>query len=114
LESLITKPEVEAKLLIRLQKKVDTYSPDIAADGDSPKPSSVKELKKPNGGKIDTDGVLDLYESYIIPLTKEVEVSDFHALATGVNTASHQVDYLLHRLDGMDEETVERIKKKDF
>jgi len=81
LESLITKPEVEAKLLIRLQKKVDTYSPDIAADGDSP--SSVKELKKPNGGKIDTDGVLDLYESYIIPLTKEVEVSDFHVLATG-------------------------------
>ena len=52
-------------------------------DGDSPKPSSVKELKKPNGGKIDTDGVLDLYESYIIPLTKEVEVSDFHVLATG-------------------------------
>lgn len=38
----------------------------------------------------------------------------FMSLQQGVNTASHQVDYLLHRLDGMDEETIERIKKKDF
>jgi len=81
LEALITKPEVEAKLLTRLQKKVDTYSPDIAADDDSP---NSKELKKPNGGKIDTDGVLDLYESYIIPLTKEVEVRNSHVLALRV------------------------------
>jgi len=84
LEALITKPEVEAKLLVRLQKKVETYSPDIAADDDSPKSSGVKESKKPNGGKIDTDGVLDLYESYIIPLTKEVEVGNSHVLASRV------------------------------
>ncbi|KAF5360809.1 hypothetical protein D9756_004903 [Leucocoprinus leucothites] len=94
LEALITKPEVEMKLLGRLQKKVETYSPDIAADGDAPKANGFKKL---NGEKIDTDGVLDLYESYIIPLTKEVEV-----------------DYLLHRLDGMDEEMIERLRKKDF
>lgn len=65
LEALITKPEVERRLLLRLQKKAATYAQDIAADG---------ELSV-NGLKIDVDGVVDLYESYIIPLTKEVEVS---------------------------------------
>lgn len=78
LEALITKPEVEMKLLGRLQKKVETYSPDIAADGDSaPKTNGINGFRKLNGGKIDIDGVLDLYESYIIPLTKEVEVIVF-------------------------------------
>ena len=72
LEALITKPEVERKLLARLQKKAETYGQDIAAD---------VELAGINGkmngtSKIDVDGVVDLYESYIIPLTKEVEVRD--------------------------------------
>lgn len=67
LEGLITKPEVERKLLLRLKKKASTYAQDIAADG---------ELNSNANGatKIDVDGVVDLYESYIIPLTKEVEV----------------------------------------
>jgi hypothetical protein len=66
---LITKPEVERKLLVRLQKKAATYAQDIV---DS-EPSGNAPL---NGryNKIDVDGVVDLYESYIIPLTKEVEV----------------------------------------
>jgi len=73
LEALITKPEVERKLLLRLQKKATTYAQDIIADGEQLPVS-------PNGkavisSKIDVDGVVDLYESYIIPLTKEVEVS---------------------------------------
>ncbi|KAF9441535.1 chorismate mutase [Macrolepiota fuliginosa MF-IS2] len=98
LEALITKPEVELRLLGRLHKKVETYSQDIAADGDSaPKINGANGFRRLTGGKIDIDGVLDLYESYIIPLTKEVEV-----------------DYLLHRLDGMDEEMIERLRKKDF
>lgn len=98
LEALITKPEVELRLLGRLHKKVETYSQDIAAEGDSaPKINGANGFRRLNGGKIDIDGVLDLYESYIIPLTKEVEV-----------------DYLLHRLDGMDEEMIERLRKKDF
>ncbi|XP_006462580.1 hypothetical protein AGABI2DRAFT_193694 [Agaricus bisporus var. bisporus H97] len=98
LEALITKPEVEMKLLGRLQKKVETYSPDIVADSDSSsKTNGLNGLRKLNNGKIDIDGVVDLYESYIIPLTKEVEV-----------------DYLLHRLDGLDEETIEMLRKKDF
>lgn len=72
LEALITKPEVERKLLLRLQKKAATYAQDIALDGDL----KVNDGGTINGvGKIDVDGVVDLYESYIIPLTKEVEVS---------------------------------------
>ena len=64
LDALITKPEIERKLLQRLQKKAATYAQEIGIEAD-------------NGGannKIDVDGVVDLYESYIIPLTKEVEV----------------------------------------
>lgn len=65
LDALITNPEVERKLLLRLQKKAATYAQDIV-EGDG------KYLSAKN--KIDVDGVVDLYESYIIPLTKEVEV----------------------------------------
>ena len=86
LERLITKPEVERKLLLRLQKKAATYAQDLGPDGDPiPPPTNGKG---PNGvvngngygklgdlAKLDVDGVVDLYESYIIPLTKEVEVS---------------------------------------
>ena len=72
LHALISKPDVEKKLLLRLKKKAATYSQDIV-DGDN------KDVNcKPN--KIDVDGVVDLYESYIIPLTKEVEVRIFFDL----------------------------------
>jgi len=65
LEALITKPEVERRLLQRLRKKATVYAQDLAADG-SP--------NQDGAGKIDVDGVAELYEHYIIPLTKEVEV----------------------------------------
>jgi len=42
--------------------------------------------------KIDVEGVRDLYESYIIPLTKEVEV-----------------DYLLQRLKGLSKEQIDAL-----
>jgi chorismate mutase len=72
LEALITKPEVERKLLLRLQKKATAYAQDFGIEGEL----MVNGNGKANGsGKIDVDGVVDLYESYIIPLTKEVEVS---------------------------------------
>ncbi|KAF5369465.1 hypothetical protein D9758_002736 [Tetrapyrgos nigripes] len=88
LEDLITKPEVERKVLQRLQIKAATYAQDFSSDG------------SPNGtvngnGKLDVDGVMELYESYIIPLTKEVEV-----------------DYLLHRLDGLSEDDIQRLAHK--
>jgi len=86
LRALITKPEVEKRLLLRLQKKAATYAQDIV-DGDS------KDVNS-KANKIDVDGVVDLYESYIIPLTKEVEV-----------------DYLLCRLDGLSKEEIDTLSK---
>ncbi|KAG6897637.1 hypothetical protein C0992_012616, partial [Termitomyces sp. T32_za158] len=81
LEDLITKPEVERKLLIRLQKKAATYAQDIGIDTEilpdgSPKISGYGGVN--GSAKIDVDGVVDLYESFIIPLTKEVEVRSYH------------------------------------
>ena len=69
LDGLITKPEVEKKLLQRLRKKAATYAQDFTPDGDA-----VKDSIANGSAKIDVEGVVELYESYIIPLTKEVEV----------------------------------------
>ena len=69
LEALITKPEVERKLLQRLRKKASTYAQEFSSDGDAISNSHLN-----GSAKIDVDGVVELYESYIIPLTKEVEV----------------------------------------
>ena len=69
LDALITKPEVERKLLQRLRKKATLYAQDFAPDGEP--------VKDPGSSKIDVDGVVELYEHYIIPLTKEVEVRLF-------------------------------------
>ncbi|KAF9241120.1 chorismate mutase [Melanogaster broomeanus] len=87
LDALITKPEVERKLLLRLRKKAATYAQDFNPDGDAIANSNLND-----SAKIDVDGVVELYESYIIPLTKEVEV-----------------EYLLHRLDGMTEEEIDKL-----
>lgn len=62
------------------------------------------------GSKIDVDGVVDLYESYIIPLTKEVEVCTLLLFFFAINThVPYQVDYLLYRLDGLSEAEVEKL-----
>lgn len=66
MEALITKPEVEARLLQRLRKKAALYAQEFAPDGEP--------LGQSGALKIDVDGVVELYENYIIPLTKEVEV----------------------------------------
>ncbi|KAH9969470.1 chorismate mutase [Russula dissimulans] len=87
LAALITKPEVERRLLIRLRKKAMLYAQDFANDGE-PLPNGTSK------GKIDVDCVVDLYESYIIPLTKEVEV-----------------EYLLQRLDGLSQEEIEKLAR---
>jgi len=91
LEALITKPEVERKLLLRLRKKAATYAQDFGPDGDFKRDAegNVEAIK------IDVDGVVDLYESFIIPLTKEVEV-----------------DYLLQRLRGLSDADVDKLKQK--
>ncbi|KAF7314284.1 Chorismate mutase [Mycena kentingensis (nom. inval.)] len=91
LEALITKPEVERKLLVRLRKKAATYAQDFGPDGDFKRDAegNVEAIK------IDVDGVVDLYESFIIPLTKEVEV-----------------DYLLQRLKGLSDDDIDKLKQK--
>ena len=66
---------MELKLLRRLRKKAATYAQDFAPDGEALKDSVVN-----GSAKIDVDGVVDLYESYIIPLTKEIEVSRLHMI----------------------------------
>ncbi|KAK0221630.1 chorismate mutase [Armillaria fumosa] len=91
LEALITKPEVERKLLIRLQKKAETYAQGFASDGTTQLANGAA-----NGtSKIDVAGVVELYESFIIPLTKEVEV-----------------DYLLQRLVGLSDAEIDMLVKK--
>ncbi|KAF6755834.1 chorismate mutase [Ephemerocybe angulata] len=98
LEKLITKPEVERKLLLRLQKKAAIYAQDVGPDGEATglngngNADANGSAKLSASAKIDVDGVVDLYESYIIPLTKEVEV-----------------DYLLHRLDGLSQDDIDKL-----
>src|SRR5258708_15084073 len=81
LAALITNPEVERQLLVRLRKKAMLYAQDFASDGE-PLPNCTSK------GKIDVDCVGDLYESYIILLTKEIGArGHFSAIiqeATGV------------------------------
>ena len=82
LEALITKPEVEAALLRRVRNKAKQYGQDLGPDGH---PLAPPAGVKTNGdasisvgfaaGKIDVNFVVELYKDYIIPLTKEVEVS---------------------------------------
>ena len=67
LDALITKPEVERRLLQRLRKKAALYATNFTPDGEP-------ALDDAAARKIDVDGVVELYEHYIIPLTKEVEV----------------------------------------
>ncbi|PIL22496.1 hypothetical protein GSI_15185 [Ganoderma sinense ZZ0214-1] len=88
LEALITKPEVEKKLLQRLRSKASLYAINFTPDGEPLNDSATR--------KIDVDGVVELYEHYIIPLTKEVEV-----------------DYLLVRLDGLSKEEIEALASKE-
>lgn len=120
LAGLITKPEVERRLLQRLRKKASTYAQDYAPDGEPiPLASSANGNGSANGhggalGKLDVEGVVELYENYIIPLTKDVEVSDEIRVETRVDetyrrSSFHQVDYLLQRLDGLSEDEVEAL-----
>ncbi|KAG0030605.1 chorismate mutase aro7 [Podila clonocystis] len=74
---LLTNRTVEAALLRRLRRKAMIYGHDITENGD------IVLDQEPQDKKISPDVVVDLYERFVIPLTKEVEV-----------------DYLLQRLDG--------------
>ncbi|KAG8900712.1 chorismate mutase aro7 [Tulasnella sp. 403] len=134
LADLITKPAVERAVLHRLGKKATIYGADLGIDGERIKKSpksvlehhsahprapyktpqldrEVKDLSKGDSNsplstsgtlvdeeedmyewKIDVEEVKHLYEKWIIPLTKEVEV-----------------EYLIHRLDGMSQEEIDAL-----
>ncbi|KAJ3102420.1 chorismate mutase aro7 [Phlyctochytrium planicorne] len=76
IEELLTNKAVEERVLRRLRKKALIYGQEIEDDGEITLNVDTKNLKIP------LDVVTNLYEQYVIPLTKEVEV-----------------EYLLIRLD---------------
>lgn len=90
LEALITKPAVEAKLLVRLANKARVYGCEMDGDG--------RVIASPDGlrGRIDIEQVVGLYRDWVIPLTKDVEV-----------------DYLVRRLDGVAPERVARWMEEE-
>ncbi|KAJ3112733.1 chorismate mutase aro7 [Phlyctochytrium bullatum] len=80
IEDLLTNKAVEERVLRRLRKKAMIYGQEIEDDSTQPQGSSEdKPFKLP------LDVVTNLYEKFVIPLTKEVEV-----------------EYLLIRLDHPD------------
>ncbi|KAI0132676.1 chorismate mutase [Xylariales sp. AK1849] len=58
----ITNAAVEKQVLARLALKARTYGKDLSTNGDDTK------------SKIDVDKVVSMYENFVIPITKEVEV----------------------------------------
>jgi len=96
LAALITKPAVERAVLTRLGKKAVRYSEDLGPDGSGGHGAGGGDDDDvPAKWKIDVESIRELYESWIIPLTKEVEV-----------------EYLLHRLDGLTAEEIEELLKR--
>lgn len=65
LEALITKPAVEAALLVRLAGKAKVYGQDL---------DTLLAAGKQGTAKIDTEEVVRIYTQHIIPETKVVEV----------------------------------------
>nr|ODN83899.1 chorismate mutase [Cryptococcus depauperatus CBS 7841] len=88
LANLITKPAVEAKLLVRLANKARLYGCEMDADG---RVIEMPDEEMGNRGKIDLGAVVGMYKDWVIPLTKDVEV-----------------DYLIHRLDGVAQSQIDK------
>lgn len=74
IEELLTNRAVEERLLKRLKKKAMIYGQDIADDDAPPSEGGVPGSPTMGTFKIDLDLVVRLYEKYVIPLTKKVEV----------------------------------------
>lgn len=96
LAALITKPAVEAALLVRLGNKARLYGAELDAQGRL-KASSSDLIDgggdghgEKEGNRIKVEEVVKLYRDWVIPLTKDVEV-----------------DYLVHRLDGVSDEQIQ-------
>ncbi|KAJ9110774.1 hypothetical protein QFC20_002815 [Naganishia adeliensis] len=92
LAGLITKPAVEAALLVRLGNKAEIYGQELDPQGKLRKKGETQDGVAGNDAetRLDTDEVVALYRDWVIPLTKDVEV-----------------DYLIHRLDGVPQSQVD-------
>ena len=97
LAGLITKPEVEAKLLVRLANKARVYGCEMDANGHV---VDVPDEEMAARGKIDLAAVVDMYRDWVIPLTKDVEVSyDWHICdsSSSSNTQCTRADVICAR-----------------
>lgn len=85
LMALLTNVDVEKKLLERVRQKAMLYGSELNNDTASANhivTSENRSAVETNLYKINPQFIVDIYEKYIMPMTKEV-----------------QVEYLLHRLD---------------
>ncbi|KAI9090521.1 chorismate mutase [Phlyctochytrium arcticum] len=82
--NLLTNEAVERRLLRRLRRKALVYGQEIDDETatDVPTLEDIEKHGSPRHLRIPLDVVANMYQTYLIPLTKEVEV-----------------EYLLHRLD---------------
>ena len=110
---MIVKPEVERALLARIRKKATLYFQELDMQGEPVGGAAGNANPGVNSSKakfrVDVDAVVQLYEMFLIPLTKEVEVrivADSHANATD----QRQVDYLLERLEGLSEQEIQKLQ----
>lgn len=77
LAGLITKPAVEAALLVRLGNKAEIYGQELDPQGKLRKNPGEAQAGASGDAetRLDTDEVVALYRDWVIPLTKDVEVS---------------------------------------
>lgn len=59
----IVNKQVEQMILQRMRRKVETFGQEVSADGAAP-----------TTNKLNVDAVVELYEKFVIPVTKDVEV----------------------------------------
>ncbi|CAK7233031.1 chorismate mutase aro7 [Sporothrix curviconia] len=64
-EAIVNK-KVEQMILQRMRRKVETFGQEVSADGVAAAPATAN--------KLNVDAVVELYEKFVIPVTKDVEV----------------------------------------
>lgn len=97
LDGLITKPAVEEALLRRLKRKAAWYGQELdPSTGEPERPKDqVGEGEREGRERVRAEEVVRMYEKWVIPLTKEVEV-----------------EYLLKRLDGLSQAEVDELARR--
>lgn len=95
LAALITKPAVEAALLVRLGNKANIYGQELDPQG------RLRPADEAGGApsKIDTQEVVGLYRDWVIPLTKDVEVRSALERGSGASAGSDVWEFAGRLLD---------------